>query len=372
MYNRYISSSINSRLRKNKAIVLIGARQVGKTTLIRELLNNQEYLFLDGDDSVVRSTIENANTESIKSIIGNKTLLFIDEAQRINGIGLFCKIIIDQMKGIQLILSGSSSFELNNALNEPLTGRKYEFNLYPISWEEFENKHGYITGEQQLENRLKFGMYPDVLNNPGEEKDILNQLIESYLYQDILSFSGIKKSSSLEKLVQALALQIGSEVSLNELSRLIGIDKNTVNKYIDILEKGFVIFRLPAYSRNLRNEIKNNQKIYFVDNGVRNAIIGNFNPIDLRQDKGALWENFLLSERLKQNSYKNPYAQMYFWRTSQQQEIDLIEQVGEELFAYEFKWSDKKIPKFPLTFTRNYEAQTKFISKSNFREFVML
>ncbi|HZH86804.1 MAG TPA: ATP-binding protein [Brumimicrobium sp.] len=372
MYNRTLKSIIEAKINKGKAIILIGPRQVGKTTLIKEIINQKEYLFLDSDDSTVMNLLNSPNTEQIRSIIGNYKLIFIDEAQRIEGIGLTLKIITDQFKDVQLLVSGSSSFDLSNALNEPLTGRKWEFELYPISWEEFEEKHNYLVAEQQLENRLLYGFYPDILNHPGEERDLLKQLVSSYLYQDILSFSKIRKPEVLEKLVQALALQMGNEVNYNELAKTIGIDKNTVANYIDILEKGFVIFKLDSFSRNLRNEIKKNKKIYFYDNGVRNTVIGNFKPLEMRQDKGALWENFLISERLKQNTYKNTNAKMYFWRTKQQQEVDLVEEKEGIITGFEFKWKTKSKIKLPKTFVNEYNATEVIIDRNNFREFTVI
>ena len=263
MIERLLGQKILHRLNKGKAIFLIGPRQVGKTTLINSILENREHLFLDGDDSTVRSLLTNPNTEQLKSIIGNYTTVFIDEAQRIENIGLTLKIIADQFKHVQLLVSGSSAFELNNQTSEPLTGRKWDYKLYPISWQELANHIGYIKSEQQLELRILYGMYPDVINNLGDEVEVLKELTNSYLYKDILAFSGIRKPQVLERLLRALALQIGSEVSYNELAQLVGVDKNTVGNYIDILEKGYVIFRLTSFSRNLRNEIKTNQKIYF-------------------------------------------------------------------------------------------------------------
>ncbi|WP_317133889.1 ATP-binding protein [Brumimicrobium oceani] len=334
---------------------------------MREIINQKEYLFLDGDDSTVLSLLKSPNTEQIRSIIGSYKLIFIDEAQRIEGIGLTLKIITDQFKDVQLLVSGSSSFDLTNALNERLTERKWDFELFPVSWEEFENKRNYLIAEQQLENRLLYGFYPDILNHPGEERELLNQLVSSYLYQDILSFSNIRKPEVLEKLVRVLALQLGNEVSYNELAKTIGIDKNTVANYIDILEKGYVVFKLDSFSRNVRNEIKKNKKIYFYDNGVRNTVIGNFKPLDLRQDKGALWENFLISERLKQNTYKNTNTKMYFWRTKQQQEVDLVEEKDGVITGFEFKWKAKNNLKLPRTFVNEYGAKEVIIDRSNFR-----
>ncbi len=371
MLQRIISDKIKVKFGSGKAIIVVGARQVGKTTLLKEVLKEKDYLFLDADDPVVRTALQSPTTEEIRSIIGNYKYVFLDEAQRIQGIGLTLKIITDQFKQVQLLVSGSSSFDLGNELNEPLTGRKWEYELFPISWEEYENHIGYIQSEQQLENRLLYGLYPEVINNNGQEKETLKNLVNSYLYRDILAFSDIRKPQVLEDLLKALALQIGSEVNYNELSQLIGINKITVQKYIDILEKGYLVFRLNSFSRNIRNEIKQNRKIYFYDNGIRNMIIGNFTPLDLRQDKGALWENFLVSERIKQNRYKDTFASMHFWRTKQQQEIDFIEEKDGNITGFEFKWNQKRT-KFPKKFIETYNAKGFVIDRSNFREFVKL
>ncbi len=372
MYPRTLTEIVRKKVGTGKAIMVIGPRQVGKTTLILNELKGTDYKFFDGDDPTVRNLLNTPNTEQIGNLIGKSKVVFIDEAQRIQGIGLTLKIITDQFKGVQLWISGSSSFTLSHELNEPLTGRKWEYELFPISWEEFEDHAGYLKAEQQLENRLIYGFYPDVLNNPGDEKEILKNLVNSYLYRDILSFAEIRKPEVLEKLVQALALQIGSEVNYNELAQTVGVDKNTVQKYVDILEKGYVIFKLGSFSSNLRNEIKKNRKIYFYDNGIRNMILGNFNDLNLRQDKGGLWENFLISERLKQNKYKMTLAKPYFWRTTQQQEVDYVEEVGQQIFGYEFKWNPKKQVKLSKTFFENYKAEGKVIHRDNFREFVKI
>jgi predicted AAA+ superfamily ATPase len=355
-----------------KAIILIGPRQVGKTTLIRDLLKEDHYLFLDADDPAVRSMLTQAGTEQLKSIIGTHNMIFLDEAQRIPGIGLTLKIITDQFKDVQLLVSGSSSFDLSNSINEPLTGRKWEYELFPVTWEEYENHHGYVVSEQQVENRLLYGLYPDVLNNPGDEKEILKQLVDSYLYRDILAFSDIRKPEVLEKLVQSLALQVGSEVSYSELAQQVGVDKNTVGRYIDILQKGYVIFKLSSYSGNLRNEIKKNRKIYFYDNGIRNMVLGNFQDLSLRQDKGVLWENFLISERRKQNIYKNTFTRMYFWRTKQQQEIDLVEEKDGALTGFEIKWNARNTKRLSKTFVETYKAETEIIDRSDFRRFAVI
>jgi len=372
MYQRKLEDIVKDKIGSGKAIIVVGARQVGKTTLIKSILQEKKYLFLDADDPTIRQLLSSPNTEQIRTILGDYKLVFVDEAQRIEKIGLTLKIITDQFKDVQLFVSGSSSFDLGNELNEPLTGRKWEYELYPISWEEFEKKEGFVKSEQQIENRLLFGFYPEVLNNKGNERDILKNLASSYLYRDILAFSDIRKPEILDNLLLALALQVGSEVNYNELAQTIGVNKITIQKYIDILEKAYIVFRLGAFSRNLRNEIKRNRKIYFYDNGIRNMIIGNFNSLKLRTDVGALWENFLISERVKQNIYNDTFARMYFWRTKQQQEVDFVEEKDGKIFGYEFKWKPKSKVKIPETFTKTYHAKTIIIDRNNFREFVIL
>lgn len=370
MIVRDLLPKIEEKLGKGKVIVLIGPRQVGKTTLINSLLKDISFLFLDGDDSVVADILANANTEILKSIIGSYKYVFIDEVQRIPNIGLKLKIIVDQIKNVQVIVSGSSAFDINHVTQEPLTGRKFEYHLYPISWNEFEANVGYIKAQQQLELRLLYGMYPDVINNFGNEYEILKNLVSSYLYKDVLGLAGIRKSDVLEKILKALAFQVGSEVSYNEIAQLVGVDKNTVNNYIDLLEKAFVIFRLNSFSKNLRNEIKANRKIYFYDNGVRNMLIGNFNSLEFRQDKGALWENFLVSERKKLLSYTDSLSKTYFWRTTAQQEIDYIEINADAVAAFEFKWSSTKKSKLPKSFDTAYKPSFMVVNKDNFREFL--
>ena len=372
MYPRILENTVKEKIGSGKAIIIVGARQVGKTTLIKNLLQEKEYLFLDADDPTIRQLLSNPNTEQIKTFLGDYKTVFVDEAQRIEEIGLTLKIITDQFKHVQLFVSGSSSFDLGNKLNEPLTGRKWEYELFPISWEEFEKKEGFIKAEQQIEDRLLYGLYPEVLNNQGKEREVLKNLVSSYLFRDILAFSDIRKPEILDNLLLALALQVGSEVNYNELSQTVGINKITIQKYIDILEKGYIVFRLNSFSRNLRNEIKRNRKIYFYDNGLRNMIIGNFNQVKLRTDIGALWENFLISERVKQNTYKDTFARIYFWRTKQRQEIDFVEEKDGKIFGFEFKWKAKSRIKLPETFVKTYSAETKIIDRNNFREFVKI
>lgn len=370
MIKRQLLSSITERLFTGKAIIITGPRQVGKTTLIREMIANEDYLFLDGDDLTVSNMLSEINTERLKLLIGNKKIVFIDESQRIENIGLTAKIIVDQIKGTQLILSGSSSFDLHEKTNESLTGRKWTFNLWPISWTEWMNHISYLSAEQSLNTRLVYGFYPDILNHPYDQETLITELVNSYLFKDVLIYDKIRKSDTIFKLVRALAFQTGNEVNYSELSKLIGLDAKTVAHYIDILEKAFVIFSLKSFSSNHRNEIKKGMKIYFVDNGVRNAIIGNFNDLSNRSDVGALWENFLISERYKQISYSKKSIRSYFWRNTQQQEIDYIEQWSDKLTAYEFKWNPDKKVKFPLSFTNLYETETKVISRENFYDFV--
>jgi predicted AAA+ superfamily ATPase len=312
MISRLLKGQIEKVVHTNKAVIVAGPRQVGKTTLIKEILKNNDYLFLDGDDRSVVAMLAQADTSLLKRIIGTKKYVFVDEAQKIPNIGNALKIIVDQLTGVKLFVSGSSSLQIHESTQESLTGRKFEFELFPISWKEFEGHVGYLEADAQLEHRLIFGMYPDVINGQDLELRILKSLSDSYLYQDVLSLTGIRKPDVLEKLLMALALQVGSEVSFNELAQLLQIDKNTVIKYIDLLERAFIIFTLPSFSRNLRNEIKNNRKIYFVDNGIRNAIINNFNPIEQRNDLGALWENFLVSERRKRNAYEGHFCRSFF------------------------------------------------------------
>jgi predicted AAA+ superfamily ATPase len=307
---------------------------------------------------------------TLTQLIGKHNLVFIDEAQRIPNIGTTLKMVTDRLKNVQLLVSGSSAFEINNKTAEPLTGRKWEYQLYPISWEELEHNVGFLMAEQQLEHRLIYGMYPDVINNPTDERQILQQLAASYLYKDVLSLTDIRKPEVLDRLLKALALQLGNEVSYNELANLLGIDKVTVMRYIDVLEKCYIIFQLNSFSRNQRNEIKNNRKIYFYDNGIRNVIINNLNPLDLRNDKGALWENFLITERLKMLAYYQQPASSYFWRTVEKQEIDYVEDANGQIMAYEFKWKQTGNVKIPKSFIESYGAVGHIIDRTNFREFL--
>lgn len=370
MINRKLKPIIESKIATGKAILVIGPRQVGKTTLINEVLDGKDFLFLDGDDPTTRQLLTNPNTEQLKDLIKDKPFVFLDEAQRIENIGITLKIIVDQIKSTQVFVSGSSSFEISNLTSEPLTGRKWEYTLYPISWQEFENHVGVLKATQQLPLRLVYGMYPEIIKNTGNEFGLLKQLTESYLFKDVLAYQAIRKPDVVKNLLKALAHQVGSEVSLRELSNLLSVDAKTVSSYINILEQAYVIFRLGSFSRNLRNEIKTNQKIYFYDNGILNTLKGNLNPLETRNDIGSLWENFLISERIKKNEYSQSLAEIYFWRTKQQQEIDFVENVGGKITGYEFKWNPTAKVKTPNSFINSYNADFQIISSDNFREFL--
>ncbi len=374
MYNRIIYSKIIKKLFKGKAIILLGARQTGKTTLTKLLLKERKenVLSLNADEPNVREQLQDATIAKLKQIIGKATIVIVDEAQRIHNIGLTLKLITDNFPKVQLIVTGSSALDIASEINEPLTGRKWEYHLFPLSWEEFRDKHNFIEAQTMLEQRLIFGMYPDVVNNVGDEKDVLSTLADSYLYKDLLNYKGIRKPELLQQLLKALALQLGNEVSYNELSQLLKVDKITIANYIQLLEKSFIVFRLSSYSSNVRNEIAKGKKIYFYDNGIRNAIIQNYNPLNSRTDVGALWENFLISERIKFNHYHIRRSGIFFWRSISQQEIDYIEDIAGELSAYEFKWNAKAKNKFPNSFLKNYPlSETKTITPGNFEEFIM-
>ena len=368
---------LDSKIGKGKVLLLIGPRQVGKTTLLKNILTSisseKKVQFWNCDESDVRQFLSEANSAKLKSFVGNSDFIVIDEAQRVKDIGLTIKLLHDSFPNVQLAVTGSSSLDLSNSINEPLTGRKFEYNLFPFSTNELVNHTSMLEEMRLLKNRLVYGFYPDVVNNPGEEKEILTNIVNSYLYKDVFEFQDIRKSSVIEKLVQALALQVGSEVSFNELGNLLGIDTVTVQRYVDLLEKAYVIFHIRSFSRNVRNELKKSIKIYFYDNGVRNSVISNFSPVELRSDIGALWENFLISERIKNNAYHNKHAKYYFWRTTQKQEIDFIEEVDQNLFAYEFKYNPKKVKsKCPVTFSNNYpNVPFDVITSENYMDFVV-
>jgi uncharacterized protein len=373
MISRSLEALIGNQLYKGKAIVLYGPRQVGKSTLLQFIENktDKKVLLLNCDQNDIRKLLTDPNINMLKRLIGKHELVMIDEAQRILNIGLSLKLLTDQMKQLQLIVTGSSSLELSNQVNEPLTGRKFEYQLFPLSIKELVDHFGFIEARRNLEQYLVYGTYPDVVTNPGNENEILNNLVSSYLFKDIFMFQDIRKPEFISQLLEALALQLASQVSFNELAQLLGTDSHTVQRYIGLLEKAFIIFRLRSYSRNARNELKKSRKIYFYDNGVRNALIGNFSPLNARNDAGALWENYFIAERMKYLHYNKIYAKSYFWRTAQQQEIDYLEEWEGKLQAYEIKWRPRKTLKFPMNFTKNYpEAQCHLVHPDNFWDFL--
>ena len=373
MIKRLLMSQITRRLYTGKAIVVVGPRQVGKTTLLRMLMDNsnRRVLVWNCDEPDVRRRLSEPSSTELGAATAGADLILIDEAQRVHNIGITLKLLIDNFPEKQVVVTGSSAIELSNSINEPLTGRKYEYTMFPFSAEELMAEFGPMEERRMLEHRLIYGSYPEVVNRPGEERWTLTDLVSSYLYKDIFSFQDVRKPEIIEQLLQALALQVGSEVSFNELGRLLGLTSVTVQRYIDLLEKSYVVFHLRSLSRNVRSELKKSRKVYFCDNGVRNAILGDFKPLDLRGDTGALWENYLVAERMKHNAYNTFYGKSYFWRTQQQQEVDYIEDYDGVLHAYEFKWSTSKQPRLTTTFAKGYPDHTfSVISPDNYQAFV--
>lgn len=372
MIGRLIKDSILADYRRKKVIVLLGARQVGKTTLLSALRNGAEkVLSLNCDDYDDAMLLEGKTSTELKYLLSPYELVFIDEVQRVKNIGLTLKIIADLKLNTQVVVTGSSSLSLADEINEPATGRLIEYNLFPFSLPELANSTSEREEQRLLENRMIYGLYPEVVTEPGDAKRTLVTLTNNYLYKDLFAYKGIKKPEIIQKLVRALALQLGSEVSYNELSNLLGVDKSTVENYINLLEKCFVVFRLDSFSRNLRNEIKKGKKIYFYDNGVRNAVLSNFAPLELRNDVGALWENLMVSERVKRNSYSGNFAQLFFWRTHEQHEIDLIEEQDGIMHTFEFKWNGKARSSQPKAFVNSYPNSTyEVITPENYWSFL--
>jgi len=372
MIKRILEQRIRSKINSGKAIILMGPRQTGKTTLLNTIFGNDPgVMWLNGDDPETRILLEDVTTLKWKRILGNSKMMVLDEAQRIADIGLKLKLVTDQIPEVQVVASGSSAFELANRINEPLTGRKWAYHLFPLSYAEMEAHHGFVEEHKRIPERLVYGYYPEVVDHPGQEQEILSQLMDSFLYKDILMWERIQKPEKLTRLLQALAFQMGSEVSYHELGQIVDLDNQTVENYINLLEQTFVIFRLPPLSRNLRKELKRKRKIYFYDNGMRNAIIAQFQPLELRQDVGALWENWLISERKKALHYQGLHANTFFWRTQDQQEIDYIEERDGKMWAYEMKWSPKSKPSFSKTFTQAYpDHELQFLHRDNYYEWL--
>ena len=374
MIKRILEDQVASLLGSGKAIIIMGARQVGKSTLLDTIFRDKRnVLWMTGDDLDVQELFSQMTSTRLKALLGTTKILIIDEAQRIPEIGLRVKLITDQIKDVQVIATGSSSFELASKANESLAGRKRELRMYPVSFSEMVSQTNLLEELRLIPHRMIYGYYPEVVSNPGNESVILKELSDSFLYKDILSFESINKPDKIVRLLKALAFQIGSQVSYNEVAQLVGLDSKTVERYIDILEKSYIIFRLGSFSRNLRNELKASRKIYFWDLGIRNLLIGNLAQVENRTDAGALWENFVIAERLKRNSYNGSFAQYWFWRTQQQKEIDYLEEVNGQLDAYEFKWNDKKANvRVPEPFTKTYpEARFHVITPKNADEFLL-
>lgn len=364
MIIRQLQERIETRMFAGKAIIVIGARQVGKSTLFRMIIDKQNLptLQLNCDEPETRDMLSNTNIANLRLLIANNRIVMIDEAQRVENIGMTLKLITDNFPDVQLLVTGSSSFELQDKLNEPLTGRKFEYHLFPISTAEILNSQGLMKVNQTLEQRLIFGSYPDIITHAEDAKELLTNLAGSYLYKDLLSLDSVRRPTLLSKILTALALQVCSEVSYNEIAQIVGTDNKTVEKYIDLLEKCYIIFKLSAFNRNLRTELKKSKKIYFYDNGVRNAILNNFATLSLRQDTAALWENFIISERIKANQYSSRYANSYFWRTTTQQEIDYIEECDGQFSLFEMKWNPRRSnTKFPASFESTYDVKEKFV-----------
>lgn len=373
MIARHIEKSIDSRLFLGKAILLMGPRQVGKTTLINAVLSRRKEptLRLNGDEPDVREILAEITSQRLRSIIGRNKIVFIDEAQRISNIGLTLKLMVDQIPEVQVIATGSSALELAATIKEPLTGRKFEFFLYPFKFAELVEHHGELDETRALTDRLVMGSYPEIVTAPDFAIERLKLLADSFLYKDLLTLEELKKPQLLEKILRALALQIGSEVNTAELSRLVGAAIRTVEKYINLLTQAYIIFDLPAYSRNVRNEIRKGRKIYFHDNGIRNAVIGSFQPLESRTDVGPLWENYLVSERHKVWANIPTAPSRHFWRTTQQQEIDYVESSADSLAAFEFKWNSRARAKFPKTFSNAYpESSTQLVNPKTYAEFL--
>jgi predicted AAA+ superfamily ATPase len=373
MIPRILENEIASKLGGKKAVILFGARQTGKTTLLTTLFSKQQKnLWLSGDEEDTHALFRAKSAKELGIYLKGYHTVIVDEAQRIENIGLKLKLIIDHMPEIQLVATGSSSFELANKVNEPLTGRKWEYQLYPLSFQELANHLGLLEEQRMLPSRLLYGAYPDVVSTADDPREVLKLLSDSFLFKDILQWENIKKSNRLIALLKALAYQVGQEVSYNELGKTLGLDNQTVEKYVLLLEQSFVIYRLPAYSSNHRKELKKSRKIYFYDNGIRNALINDFRPVNTRSDIGALWENYFIGERKKFIAYNKVWANTYFWRTSTQKEIDYIEEYNGVLHAFECKWNTEKSTPPPRAFAKLYPEHTfDVVTPANFHRHLL-
>ncbi|HAD13316.1 MAG TPA: hypothetical protein DCF33_12875 [Saprospirales bacterium] len=371
---RIIQEQIEQRLTPGKVVILLGPRQVGKTTLLKDILAKEtsSYLFVSGEDRFVQGWLGSQSIETLRQNIGKYPLLVVDEAQHVLNIGLNLKLAIDHIPNLRILATGSSSFDLSNQTGEPLVGRKWEFELYPISQLELSATEAPFQTAELLPQRLIYGSYPEVITSVGksDKRELLNQIVNGYLYKDLLVFEEIRKSKKIIEILTLLAFQVGNIVSVLELSRAVGMNTRTIEKYLDLLEKVFVIKRLGGYSKNLRKEISKGSKYYFWDNGIRNAIINNFNELNLRNDVGALWENYLIMERLKKQHYTKIFSNNYFWRTYDQKEIDFVEERDGGLYGFELKWSKSSI-KPPSIWIESYpEARFESINKDNYLPFI--
>ncbi|MBC7641042.1 MAG: ATP-binding protein [Flavobacterium sp.] len=371
MIARTIVDNIKNEFFQSKAIIILGARQVGKSTLLKSIfINESRVIWLDAENPDVSLIFENATATRLKSFFGKNKFVVIDEAQKIENIGSKLKLITDYIPEIQVIATGSSAFELRNKLNEPLTGRKFEHKLFPLSFKEMKNEIGLLEEIRMLPQRLVFGYYPEVVTTQNNPEKILRLLSDSYLYKDILLFNSIRKPEKMQELLKALAWQIGSEVNYHELGKLIGLKSETVEEYIHLLEQSFVIYRLNSYHTNQRSEIKKGKKIYFTDLGIRNAVINDFSAFETRNDKRNLFENFIVNEFIKDNEYQEKFDKFYFWRTNEQQEVDLVIEKNGQLQTIEIKWNAKTKAKLPLSFRNKYpNSDFKVVNSENFWEF---
>ena len=376
---RDIDGFLSKRMFSGKVLVVYGPRQSGKTTSIEHYISENglldETVRFNGDETADCSMLADASAEKLKLLVGRKRIVFIDEAQKIPQIGIVLKRFYDQVKDVQVIASGSSNEELAEKTEEPLTGRKFEYTLFPLSFSELAGMASPVEEMRQLERRLIYGSYPDVVTHPGDETERIREIGKGYLYKDILRYEEIKRPELIDKLLRALAFQIGQEVSYSELGQLTGSNPKTVSKYIDILEKAFVVFRLGSYSRNLRNELKKSQKVYFYDLGIRNYVLGDWRPLDFRSgdEVGQMWENYFIAEKRKRCIAVSPETRSFFWRTAQRQEVDLIEESAEGLKAYEIKWNPSKAAKgVSRTFSSAYpQAECKSVSPADYVSYLM-
>ena len=375
--NRAILNEVKAQIKPGRVLLLLGARRVGKSHLLRQViseLNPSELLLLNGEDQTTIDRMAVRSVENFKVLLGNAKFLFIDEAQNIPDIGTKLKLLVDEIPTVHVIVTGSSMFELTNKLGEPLVGRSHIIQLFPFAQLEYQPYENIIETDSRLEQRLIYGSYPELIHLPDteEKKDYLEGLVNSYLLKDILAYEGIKKADKIIDLLRLIAFQIGNEVSIDELSiNLKGISRNTIESYLDLLSKVFVIYPVKGFSKNLRKEISKSNRWYFYDNGIRNALIRNYNPLNLRNDLGQLWENYLMSERMKANAYLKRRVNTYFWRTYDQQEIDLVEESGTDLAAFEFKWNKSKV-KIPTAWKNNYaDATFEVICKEDYLDFVL-